>query len=209
MEVLLRGCDRIFKNVQHQVRLLPRHHKRGVYDQDVGVVPHDHAILETPVTDPVADAQFRVELPSRGGVVDEIGGPMEGLRALGVQSQPQLEAIYRAGVDVMALPCRHAPDGDRDGVPVALMEAMARGVPVVSTAVGGIGELVEDGSTGMLVPPDDTLALREALARLASSADLRQHLGCAGREHVRATRQPGPRSLDLRKVLLGSTKSEI
>jgi len=138
-----------------------------------------------------------------GARAEEIGGPMADLSALGVLPAPEIQAIYRAGVDVLALPCRVAPDGDRDGVPVALMEAMARGVPVVTTPVGGIPELVEDGRTGLLVPPDDPLALREALARLAADPELRRNLGRAGREHVRANRRSGPRVHEMVSSLAG------
>ncbi|MFW5857622.1 MAG: glycosyltransferase, partial [Planctomycetota bacterium] len=64
---------------------------------------------------------------------------------------------------VFALACTEAPNGDIDGIPVALMEAMATGVPVVSTALSGIPELIEDGVTGRLVPPDDPAALAAAI----------------------------------------------
>ncbi len=136
-----------------------------------------------------------------GATAAEIGGRMRGLTALGVCAQPQVQAVYEAGVDVMALPCRVAPDGDRDGVPVALMEAMARAVPVVTTAVGGIPELVEDGRTGLLVPPDDPDSLRAALARLADDARLRLTLGFAGQESIRATRNPARRTQHLLRLL--------
>ncbi len=153
------------------------------------------------------EALAGLELPWRwtvvGATADEIGGALPDLEALGVLPRPRLQALYDEGVDVMALPCRVAPDGDRDGVPVALMEAMARGVTVVTTAVGGIGELVEDGRTGLLVPPDDPIALRAALAHLAGDPALRQRLGRAGREYVRAMRGPGTRVHELAAVLAG------
>jgi glycosyltransferase involved in cell wall biosynthesis len=136
-----------------------------------------------------------------GASAEEIGGPMPGLDARGVLGRPGLQALYDTGVDVLALPCRVAPDGDRDGVPVALMEAMARGVAVVTTPVGGIGELVEDGRTGLLIPPDDPIALREAITRLAVDEELRRRLGRAGREHVRATRRGAPRTVELKRLL--------
>ncbi|MEU4476209.1 glycosyltransferase family 4 protein [Micromonospora sp. NPDC023888] len=67
-----------------------------------------------------------------------------------------------AGAQVAALPCRPAPDGDLDGIPVFLMEAASQGVPVVTTAVSGIPELVGPDS-GWLVPPDDPVALATAI----------------------------------------------
>ncbi|MET8044669.1 glycosyltransferase family 4 protein [Micromonospora sp. NPDC005215] len=67
-----------------------------------------------------------------------------------------------ASAQVAALPCRPAPDGDLDGIPVFLMEAASQGVPVVTTAVSGIPELVGPDS-GWLVPPDDPVALAAAI----------------------------------------------
>ncbi len=63
-----------------------------------------------------------------------------------------------------------------DGIPVALMEAMSVGVPVVSTYLSGIPELIIDCETGMLVQPDDAEALAEALLTVSGNADLRHRL---------------------------------
>lgn len=160
--------------------------------------------------DTLREALAGLDVPWRwtvvGATAGEIGGPMLGLTALGTCAQPEVEAVYDSGVDVLALPCRLAADGDRDGVPVALMEAMARAVPVVTTAVGGIPELVEEGRTGLIVPPDDPAALRAALARLAADARLRLTLGFAGQESVRATRHPERHTHKLLRLL---SKSEI
>ena len=85
------------------------------------------------------------------------------------------------GATAFALPCRELRSGDRDGLPVAIVEAMSAGVPVVTTPVGGIPELVRDGETGLLVPPDDADALARALGRLLEDAALRDRLAAAGR----------------------------
>jgi glycosyltransferase involved in cell wall biosynthesis len=69
--------------------------------------------------------------------------------------------------------------------PTVVMEAMASGKPVVGTMTGGIPELVEDGVTGMLVPPGDSRALALAIATLLGQPDLAARLGVAGRERVR------------------------
>lgn len=90
-----------------------------------------------------------------------------------------------AAADVFALPCRVAPDGDRDGIPVAMIEAMASGVPVIGTPVAGVPELV-DARVGWLVPPDDPAALAEAFA-LASDDAEREQRGRAARARVRAS----------------------
>ncbi|MBI1291996.1 glycosyltransferase [bacterium] len=86
---------------------------------------------------------------------------------------------------VFALPCRIAADGDRDGLPHSIMEAMAAGVPVVSTRVVGIPELVEDGVSGLLVEPDDGAALADAIERLVTDRQLAARLAAAGKVRVR------------------------
>lgn len=85
---------------------------------------------------------------------------------------------------VFVLPCRVDASGDRDGIPVVLMEAMACGVPVVSGDLPAIRELVEDGVTGRLVPPGDAERVRSVLADLLGSATLRLELGHRGRARV-------------------------
>jgi colanic acid/amylovoran biosynthesis glycosyltransferase len=87
---------------------------------------------------------------------------------------------------ICALPCVIAPDGDRDGLPTVLLEALALGVPVVSTAVSGVPEIVENGRTGLLVPPADAGALKIAMDALLASADLRVRLAANGRERAEA-----------------------
>lgn len=83
---------------------------------------------------------------------------------------------------VFVLPCREAADGDRDGLPVAILEAMLAGVPVIATPVNGIAELINDGESGLLVAQEDPAALAAALHRLAISPDTRHTLARAGRE---------------------------
>jgi glycosyltransferase involved in cell wall biosynthesis len=74
----------------------------------------------------------------------------------------------------------------REGYGVAAREAMAHARPVVATAVGGLVDVVEDGVTGLLVPPGDRVALRDALERLLADAGLRARLGAAARERILA-----------------------
>jgi glycosyltransferase involved in cell wall biosynthesis len=87
--------------------------------------------------------------------------------------------------DLFVLPSRLTKDGDRDGLPNVLMEAQAFGVPVVSTKVSGIPELVTHGETGCLVPQRDPLALAGAIGRLLDDCALRERLGAAGAKRVR------------------------
>lgn len=89
-----------------------------------------------------------------------------------------------AEVDVFALPCRVAQSGDRDGIPVVLMEAMARGRCVISGDLETIRELVRDGETGVMIPPGDQKALVEAIAGLARDRDRVDGLGRAARVRV-------------------------
>lgn len=85
-----------------------------------------------------------------------------------------------------AAPCVVGADGNRDGLPTVLIEAMALGVPVAATPVTGIPELVQDDVTGLLVPERDPEALAAALRRLLSDAPLRRRLADAGRARVEA-----------------------
>jgi glycosyltransferase involved in cell wall biosynthesis len=98
-------------------------------------------------------------------------------------TQEQLRQIY-AGCTVMALPCQITEDGDRDGIPNVLVEAMAMGIPVVSTNVSGIPELITHGIDGLLVPQKDAGALADALEELLTDATLRRLLGTAARAKV-------------------------
>lgn len=86
--------------------------------------------------------------------------------------------------DIALLPCVVAADGERDGIPIFLCEAMALGVPVVTTAVSGIPEVVRDGETGVLCAPGDSAALADALAALLRDATRAATLGRAGRALV-------------------------
>jgi glycosyltransferase involved in cell wall biosynthesis len=87
---------------------------------------------------------------------------------------------------LFVLPCVVAPDGDRDGLPHSIMEAMAAGVPVVTTRTVGIPELVRDGEAGLLVEPDDDRALATAIGRVLGDDALARRLAEGGRRAVRA-----------------------
>ena len=89
-----------------------------------------------------------------------------------------------AEADVFCLPCRVDEAGDRDGIPVVLMEAMACGVPVVAGDLPAIRELVEDTVTGRLVPADDPATLAEVLASFLEDRPSATALGRAGRRRV-------------------------
>jgi glycosyltransferase involved in cell wall biosynthesis len=101
----------------------------------------------------------------------------------GVVYQENLKEYLRR-TDVFVLPCVTASDGDMDGVPVSLMEAMSMEIATVSTYVSGIPELIEDNVSGLLVPEKDPVALADALQRLLEDAELRLRLGKNGREKI-------------------------
>ena len=91
---------------------------------------------------------------------------------------------YLAQADIFVLPCITARDGDMDGVPVSLMEAMAMEIATVSTRVSGIPELILDGETGLLVEEKDAVALADALQTLIENPEQRVTLGKKGRQHI-------------------------
>ncbi len=102
----------------------------------------------------------------------------------GAMAQEDVLKLYRDG-DIFVLPCRVAPDGDRDGLPNVLVEAASQGLACISTNVSGVPELIDDGRHGVLVEPNDPEALAVALARLARDPDLRSRLGDAADCKVR------------------------
>jgi glycosyltransferase involved in cell wall biosynthesis len=102
---------------------------------------------------------------------------------LGPRPQTEVMKMMREAA-VFACPCVVGRDGNRDGLPTVLLEAMALGTPCVATDVTGIPELVRDGETGLCVPEGDPEALAMALARVLEDAALRQKLARAGRALV-------------------------
>jgi len=102
----------------------------------------------------------------------------------GAQPQDVVLAAYR-NADLFVLPSRIATDGDRDGLPNVLMEAMSQGLCVISTRVSGIPELIGDGETGRLIDGGDRPALSHVLATLIADPAQRDRLGRAGTTRVR------------------------
>jgi glycosyltransferase involved in cell wall biosynthesis len=120
---------------------------------------------------PHLEAQIR-----RLGLTDRV-------RLLGAQPRHKVSELLQQ-VDALALPSVVMPNGKMEGIPMALMEALAAEIPVVATAISGIPELVRDGETGLLVPERDAAALAEALLRLYTDRDLGRRLASAGRQLV-------------------------
>jgi glycosyltransferase involved in cell wall biosynthesis len=121
-------------------------------------------------------------------------------RGLGAVPHPEVERLLARAAVVVA-PC------EREGFGLAAAEAMAFGRPVVAAAGGALLELVTDGETGLLVPPRDSAALREAVDRLLADPELRERLGHAAR--ARAQERFGwdaaiERTLDVYRSALAS-----
>jgi colanic acid/amylovoran biosynthesis glycosyltransferase len=101
----------------------------------------------------------------------------------GARSHAESLAIV-AAADAFLLPSLTAVNGDMEGIPVALMEAMAMGCPVISTFHSGIPELVTDQESGLLAPEGDVAGIAAAIERMADDPALRVRLALAGREAV-------------------------
>ncbi|MHC4183902.1 MAG: glycosyltransferase [Planctomycetota bacterium] len=102
---------------------------------------------------------------------------------LGFQRQDQVANLMK-NADLFLAPSVTSQDGDIEGIPVVIMEAMARGLPVLSTLHSGIPELVEDGKSGFLVQERDPMALAEKLTYLLQHQDLWSRMGAAGRDFI-------------------------
>jgi len=136
----------------------------------------------------LADAgqEFRCEIIGDGPEEQSLG---QYIRKLGLEDrvklagpQPQEKVIESFGrATVFVLPCVIAANGDRDALPTALLEAMAAGLPVVSTSLVGIPEIVEHGRTGLLVPPGDPDMLSRAVLEILRDTKLQGAFGKRGR----------------------------
>ncbi|THI84084.1 MAG: glycosyltransferase family 4 protein [Nitrospira sp. CG24A] len=136
-----------------------------------------------------AGHRFRCQIVGYGPLQPEMEGLIRTLdlnKTLSLCGKKTLEEVvdlYRHAA-IFALPCQVADDGDRDGIPNVFMEAMAMGLPVVSTDVSGIPELIHHNQNGLLVPQQDVESLAKALGRLLENPELRHRLGRAGRETI-------------------------
>ena len=144
-------------------------------------VQKNHALLVEAFAQVHSDAPLYLLLVGGGELENAVRqqvvelGLQERVRFLGVRAD--VADILRAS-DVFVLSSRW------EGNPMSVMEAMAAGLPVVSTAVGGVPELVQEGATGLLVPSEDTGALACALQALVDDPARRQAMGAAARQHA-------------------------
>ena len=105
------------------------------------------------------------------------------VQLLGPKPQHEVRKHLAAGM-VFVLPSVIDPAGGMDNLPTVIMEAMATGLPVVSTSIGGIPEMVIDNETGFLVSAGDAVALADAIEKMINDRSLAQKLGQAGYERA-------------------------
>ena len=128
---------------------------------------------------------FQCEIFGEGPLANQLRGQIEesGLQELvklpGAKPQHELRERL-AAANVFVLPSVPEAEGGMDNLPTVIMEAMATGLPVVSTRIGGIPEMVIDNETGFLLRPDDPVALADAIEKVINDRSLGQKLGQAG-----------------------------
>jgi len=132
------------------------------------------------------------------------GGVLDHVRFLGLVGHDRLPDLYRAA-DLVAGPSRDRVEADDvEGFGIVFLEAAASGVPVLATRAGGIPEAVEDGASGLLVPPADVDALAAAWRRLLEDEGLRRKLGARGRDGRALRFGPGTSARRLVEALAGA-----
>ncbi|HEX3550206.1 MAG TPA: glycosyltransferase, partial [Candidatus Elarobacter sp.] len=156
-----------------------------------------------------AGVDFTCTLAGEGELRESIAGQ---IKAAGLEDRVRLagaiphdallERLERGEFDVSVIASLEAPGGLMEGVPVALIEAMAAGTVVVATASGSIGELVDE-TTGVLVPHSDPPALADALGRAARDPALRERLRAAARARVEREYDADRTSAVLRGLIIG------
>jgi len=132
---------------------------------------------------------FRCRIIGAGILRAELAAQIERLGLIGSVELvgPVCQSEVRREIEcaaVLAAPCVIARDGDRDGLPNVIQEALALGTPVISTDVAGIPEVVRDEETGLQAPKHDPPALAAALERLLGDSALRCRLASAGRQLI-------------------------
>src|SRR5229473_4505698 len=133
--------------------------------------------------------QFQVEIVGSGPLKEQMQNRIKELnlldrvKLLGARDQDFVRAAYQRAA-IFVLPCMVTPNGDRDGIPNVLYEAMASGTPVISTPVAAIPELVDSGRNGLLVEQRSPQMLADAIDELLADADLRDRLARAARNTI-------------------------
>jgi glycosyltransferase involved in cell wall biosynthesis len=127
------------------------------------------------------DPAFRLEIAGDG---PEEGAIRALVAELGLEGHVRFLGLVRDVPSVLRRASQFVLSSTSEGIPVTLLEAMARGLPTVATRVGGIPEVVAEGETGLLVPPSDPAAMAEALLAVAGDPARGEAMGRAGRARV-------------------------
>ena len=126
----------------------------------------------------------------------------------GAKTQDEiLDIMHRA--TLLCLPCRIAEDGNRDALPTVILEALAHGLPVVSTDISGIPEIIDSGVDGTLINPDDPQTLADAISKLLKSPELRRKYSDAGRIKASSLFEISKNVAKLKKLFLASVNDGI
>jgi len=133
---------------------------------------------------------FRCEIVGEGPLENELRGQIDELclqnNVVLAGAKPQTQLRLRlAAANVFVLPSVIDPDGGMDNLPTVIMEAMATGLPVVSTNIGGIPEMVVENETGFLVQPGDAVAMADAINKIIGDPLMARRLGQSGYERAR------------------------
>lgn len=141
------------------------------------------------------------EGPLRDALLTHIArlGLSQHITLTGSRPQPEVIAVMREAAMVVA-PCVVSEEGDRDGLPTVLLEAMALGTPVISTQVAGIPELVSHLATGLCIAPNDPQALADAILRLFKDSPLSAALSVQARMRIERDFDIDRNSVRLREV---------
>ena len=149
--------------------------------------------------------QFSCQIIGQGGLEAELHSRIEQLhltnfvKLVGPQPQNKIIELIQQGA-VFVAPCMIGSDGNRDGLPTVLLEAMALGTPCISTNVTGIPEAIEDRETGLLIPQLDPISLAAAIEVLLTNPNLRVRLAIKARKLIVEKFDVHRNSADIRQV---------
>lgn len=117
------------------------------------------------------------------GLCNQLGIASQSICFLGAMDHSTVFS-WLTGLNAFILPCKKDSENDMDGIPVALMEAMLLGVPVISTHISGIPELIENDVSGLLIDPEDTVGLARCLSAILDGEIKLESYVAAAREQV-------------------------
>jgi glycosyltransferase involved in cell wall biosynthesis len=141
----------------------------------------NHALLVEAFAQVRSDAPLYLLLVGGGELENAV---REQVAGLGLQGRVRFLGVRADVADILRASDMFVLSSRWEGNPLSVMEAMAAGLPVVSTAVGGVPELVREGETGLLVPSEDAAALAQAMQALVDDAARRRAMGAAARQHA-------------------------